>query len=292
MYVENIGFYSDISSSKKSYMAYSNITQAIETISNSYVNLKDINPKNNYFTAENMKYISREADESISGKSYYKYTFTPSEEMIEKAVDELKKNNESLVFDISNADLAVSVWIEKSSLKISKTEGTVNVTVKYENQYATTSNPDEQNFKLSWKQDFDYSFDEDIKMPIGSKISSTTDAAKAVDDIFGEGAQLKAQDARLKADVHELQNALEQYYVDNGKYPAVGTVAEVVMVLSNGDNPYLMSDFDDSSLEYIYSATTKNFIIRFKLSDQDEDTSEQVVGSAPNKYYQVKGYQE
>lgn len=38
--------------------------------------------------------------------------------------------------------------------------------------------------------------------------------------LTGANARRKANDARAKADMHELQNSLEQYYVDNEQYPA------------------------------------------------------------------------
>lgn len=39
--------------------------------------------------------------------------------------------------------------------------------------------------------------------------------------LTGTNARRKANDARAKADMHELQNALEQYFVDMDAYPAV-----------------------------------------------------------------------
>ena len=36
--------------------------------------------------------------------------------------------------------------------------------------------------------------------------------------IVGVSATQKAQDAKLKANVHEVQNALEQYFIDKGSY--------------------------------------------------------------------------
>jgi len=38
--------------------------------------------------------------------------------------------------------------------------------------------------------------------------------------IVGTSANQKAQDAKQKANMHELQNALESYYVDHSEYPA------------------------------------------------------------------------
>lgn len=41
--------------------------------------------------------------------------------------------------------------------------------------------------------------------------------------LTGANARRKANDAQAKADLHELQNALEQYFVDNDAYPAAAT---------------------------------------------------------------------
>lgn len=45
--------------------------------------------------------------------------------------------------------------------------------------------------------------------------------------LTGSSARKKANDAANKADIHELQNALEQYYSDNEAYVTTGNLANL-----------------------------------------------------------------
>jgi type II secretion system protein G len=80
--------------------------------------------------------------------------------------------------------------------------------------------------------------------------------------IVGTNAKKKANDTKKKADFHELQNALEQYFVDNDHYPAKAD-------FDAADNtnplvPSLLKDYpsvmDDKSgnKPYTYTVTTTN----------------------------------
>jgi len=54
--------------------------------------------------------------------------------------------------------------------------------------------------------------------------------------LTGANARRKANDAQAKADMHEIQNALEQYFVDNDVYPAdLATMVPTYLTSVNDD---------------------------------------------------------
>ncbi len=103
--------------------------------------------------------------------------------------------------------------------------------------------------------------------------------------IVGTNARRKANDANAKAVVHELQNALEQFYVDAGEYPA--SVAELQSVAE----PDLITDetedkITDLSITYTPSSDVLSYTISFTLQNQN-DSGDNVSGTAPAKIYSV-----
>ena len=50
--------------------------------------------------------------------------------------------------------------------------------------------------------------------------------------LTGASARRKANDATKKADMHELQNAVEQYFVDNNVYPASANWQQTLVTAS------------------------------------------------------------
>ena len=82
--------------------------------------------------------------------------------------------------------------------------------------------------------------------------------------IVGVSATQKAQDAKLKANVHEVQNALEQYYVDKTAYPAA------LVDLTTATPKYLNSTDTYAGLTYNVNGTTGGYELSFKLNNQNE----------------------
>ncbi len=69
--------------------------------------------------------------------------------------------------------------------------------------------------------------------------------------LVGRSAQMKARDAQRKADIREIQTALEQYFTDNSQYPAA------LSDLTGGTPPYLTAVPTDpsSGAGYTYTPT-------------------------------------
>jgi general secretion pathway protein G len=83
--------------------------------------------------------------------------------------------------------------------------------------------------------------------------------------IVGTSANAKAQDAKLKANVHEVQNALEQYYIDKSAYP---TVAEGLAVLVSSTPKYLNATSTYTGLTY--TPVGAGYELTFDLKNKNE----------------------
>ncbi len=92
--------------------------------------------------------------------------------------------------------------------------------------------------------------------------------------IVGTSANQKAQDAKLKANVHEVQNALEQYYIDKGNYPAQADIS-TELVPTTGTK-YLNSAGVINGLTYAVDATTGGYTLSFELKNQNEALGDNV----------------
>ena len=90
--------------------------------------------------------------------------------------------------------------------------------------------------------------------------------------IVGTSANNKALDAKSKANVHEVQNALEQYYIDKGAYP---TAAEGLAVLTTSDPKYLNSTSTYAGLTYEPTAAG-GYTLFFQLKNQSEALGDNV----------------
>lgn len=108
--------------------------------------------------------------------------------------------------------------------------------------------------------------------------------ATIVVGIVGSSARKKANDAKKKSTVHEIQNALEQYFVDNDKYPASIDALK-------GTTPPLLGEAVVTT-PYTYAATDSNtkYTLSFVLENTN-DNSEGVTTSGSDKIFQVTNKQ-
>ena len=108
--------------------------------------------------------------------------------------------------------------------------------------------------------------------------------------IVGTSANNKAQDAKQKAIVHEVQNALEQYFLDNNStYPAAADAAAMKTALVTAE--LLGSDVDVDSLTYVHTASPEGYTLSFILKNQN-DSGDNVSGTKPGKIYSVTAKQQ
>jgi len=108
--------------------------------------------------------------------------------------------------------------------------------------------------------------------------------------VVGTSANNKAQDAKGKAVVHEVQNSLEQYFLDNNStYPAAAdadamkTTLVAAELLSNSSNV--------TGLTYTHTASPEGYTLSFVLKNQN-DTGDNVTGTKPDKIYVVTAKQQ
>lgn len=99
--------------------------------------------------------------------------------------------------------------------------------------------------------------------------------------LVATNARNRANDAAAKAEMREVQTALEQYFIDNEEYPA-GNAAAADGLLVTGD--YLAdqdgngtSDIDISGSGYVYDNTSGCYSLSYTLQNTN-DTGPGVTG--------------
>lgn len=108
--------------------------------------------------------------------------------------------------------------------------------------------------------------------------------------VVGTSANNKAQDAKQKAVVHEVQNALEQYFLDNNStYPTSTDAATMKTALV--DAKLLGSGVTVTGLTYEHTASPEGYTLSFVLKNQN-DSSDNVSGTSPDKIYSVTAKQQ
>ncbi len=109
--------------------------------------------------------------------------------------------------------------------------------------------------------------------------------------IVGTSANAKAKDAKLKANVHEVQNALEQYYIDNGSYP-VTTGWAAALVPATGVK-YLTGTDVTTGMDYAFDATAGSYVLSVVLNNNAEKVEGNVrAGSGQTKEFFVTSKQQ
>lgn len=116
--------------------------------------------------------------------------------------------------------------------------------------------------------------------------------------IVGTSARRKANDTKRKADFHELQNALEQYYVDNQAYPTVAQFNDTdtaTNVLVKGsylkETPDAMAKKVSATTTYTYTqGTTADYKVTVLLENQ-ADNGPNTEGTDPAKVYFIQSKQ-
>src|SRR3972149_5850112 len=82
--------------------------------------------------------------------------------------------------------------------------------------------------------------------------------------LTGANARRKANDAQAKADMHEIQNALEQYFVDMDAYPADAGAALVTA-------GYLSAVLTDPlGNDYVYSSDGATYTLTYTLQNAND----------------------
>jgi type II secretion system protein G len=101
--------------------------------------------------------------------------------------------------------------------------------------------------------------------------------------VVGTSANNKAQDAKSKAVVHEVQNALEQYFLDNNStYPAATDAAAMKTALVNAT--LLSNSTSVTGLSYTHQSGPEGYELSFVLKNQNENSPENIKGT-PKIYF-------
>lgn len=114
--------------------------------------------------------------------------------------------------------------------------------------------------------------------------------------VVGTSANNKAQDAKKKAVVHEVQNALEQYFLDNNSaYPAAADAAAMKTTLVGAkllsDSTVLTDNTAGYEITYSNTASPEGYNLGFKLRNQN-DSGDNVSGASQAKIYSVTAKQQ
>jgi hypothetical protein len=274
----------------KTFTEYSGLTSTSEFVTSSYLDITKLLDVSAIFTKDSLKFIKSEGSESIDGKSSYKYTFSPSQDMVKAYYEGLSKTTETSAIPTYPESVVITIWIDKTSGNLVKLSGTSKVADTGTAPAASTANILTQGIDSLLNSTFSltvkYGITETVKLPIGSKITSKIDLKKVYEDNLGAGAESKAKDASLKATVDALKTAITAYLVDTSNYPTATNATELLTLLNAGDNPYLTSDFDVTNIDYTYDPETSKYTISYVLNYQDA-TGENITGAAPNKTYTV-----
>ncbi len=275
--------------SKKEYIEYKNISQACEKYGVTKAFKDNVN-----ITKEDLKYVVRKEDEKIDGINLYKYALKISEEekgnLLKSMKDKAREvSGDDLGYDISLPKFTLTFWIDKSNLKMYKLEFNATVEIIYdENSYYYDEYMLEDNsgsgkitkdFDVMFGLKFNYNDQDNISLPDGANISETVDLLTIKEDM-----EAKESDAINKSLAHQIQNALEMYYVEYNFYP------QTMEALKNTDPQLLSSDTDTSTLVYEPSDSGISYTLGFLLINQN-DSGDNVIGEPPNKRYQVENKQ-
>jgi|GEM_PF-1004435 len=108
--------------------------------------------------------------------------------------------------------------------------------------------------------------------------------------VVGTSANNKAQDAKQKAVVHEVQNALEQYFLDNtSTYPAAADKDAMKTALVSAE--LLGSTVNVTELTYVHTSSPEGYTLSFPLKNQN-DSGDNITGTKPAKVYAVTAKQQ
>jgi general secretion pathway protein G len=104
--------------------------------------------------------------------------------------------------------------------------------------------------------------------------------------IVGTSAKKKANDTKKKADFHEIQNALEQYFVDHDTYPADATAFETDLVSANllKEAPATMAS-KSGGKAYTYTGGTTTYKVSVELENQNDQQGSNIETVNGKKYY-------
>lgn len=111
--------------------------------------------------------------------------------------------------------------------------------------------------------------------------------------VVGTSANNKAQDAKKKAVVHEVQNALEQYFLDNNStYPNVATASALATALQGANLLSANTTLADADYSYTHTASPEGYELSFVLKNQNDSNPDTIKGTAPAKVYYVTAKQQ
>jgi general secretion pathway protein G len=116
--------------------------------------------------------------------------------------------------------------------------------------------------------------------------------ATVVIGIVGVNGQKKARDTKKKADLHEVQNALETYFNDKSEYPATDAVnSELVPSYLKNSLTDMAAKSGNKAYTYTASGTpASSYTLQVELENQN-DSGPDVVTVNGTKYFEVTSKQ-
>lgn len=116
--------------------------------------------------------------------------------------------------------------------------------------------------------------------------------ATVVIGIVGVNGQRKARDTKKKADIHEIQTALENYFTDKDQYPASADInTELVPTYLKTSLTDMASKSGNKTYEYTATGSPANaYTLQVELENQN-DSGPDVVTVNGLKYFQTTNKQ-
>jgi Tfp pilus assembly protein PilE len=300
--------YDEDTPAKNEYMEFDNLKKWLEKQKEIKPIVDQLSPNNNYFTAANIKLIKRLEDEKIDRKNLFKFNLTPDDKA---NAETTKKLNETLgraeFLDsgkIKSTSSSIDFWINKKDMKLYRIKGETKLSSSYElpNYEKCIDSNDEgafvkcmetskkeikQDLTYKWTIEFNYDYKDKIELPKDAKIGEKTDLV-----MEEKSESVKARDTKKKADLHEIQNALETYFTDTAEYPATNSV-DIKLVPNYLKNSLSEMSGKSGNKTYTYTATgspASAYTLRVELENQN-DTGPDVVTISGKKYFQVTSKQ-
>lgn len=266
----------------KTFTEFKNFKKTLDLLASDGIDLSRINDVPKLFSADSQKYITVGPGESIDGSPQNKYTYKPTKEMIATFDASLAGGDEKAALLASPESFELTIWVDKATSRITKLSGVSkgsepDIEPVPDNPEGFVTQSVHSGLNFSFTVTSNYDFNERVKLPIGFKIASSEDAMEFITGNTGGGTSSQAQDAKMKANTHEVQNALEQYFVDNNAYP---TAAQSLAVLVP---TYLTKADVYAGLTYTLNSSG-GYELSFVLANQAETAGDNVKGD-PKIYF-------
>jgi hypothetical protein len=201
-----------------------------------------------------LKDLKREKDETIDGERTYHYKGQLDIDKI------LGYGDSGFVGAMYSQYLTteINIWVAKKEMVITKADFTVGFKVDL-SEFGGTGKFD---LSLNFQSDINsYNQAVDIQKPTDTKELDDKTLEEMLMGTYKDDTKtsdISARNAKRKADIAQIKVALEQYYVDNSKYPEGSSKSTEDDFLKELSDKYLASVPKDPSTKYYYNYSSED----------------------------------